>query len=437
MPLEATTPDFQLQPLLSGRAVALIAVTVLAVIVLRNRSDLVLTILAICLLSVSAMVGIISVLTAFWIHKRGEFKSLVSSFQVSAHATCDYTLSLCGVRLLPGYGATLKLTFPSPYMSSLVVSGRVTNNSIEWRVPLQFPHRGDWSAKTLTITIHDAFGLTSWRVCKDANLFPVVTVTAQTRNNQNLPHLLDGSETGEDLPLSGKRTGDYFDLRSYHPSDGIKRIVWSSFARGGELASRIPEPAVHITGNIDLYVYARTLDDDVTAAATNYLSQLEPFNAKWQLGCLGAGGRVVAQDIDRATELLTQTVWQSSVVNCQTDFSEFLDGVTINQQPGHTVIIFAQDTRVALPEEITLLESMGMMIESRGFTPKIVIAESANQSLSAALGERIGLHHKVSPIERITSLLVADKPEQLDLEPADTEKLAQVFSNRGWFVAHV
>ncbi len=175
---------------------------------------------------------------------------------------------------------------------------------------VSFPHRGIWRVLAVSGYVHDCFGLTSFRFRKLYHESPTYCeVHPPEVSSTQLPIITSTVRSGDALPFSRQRGGDYYDFKQYHPSDGARRIVWKMFARSGELVARHPEEAVIPEGHVIVFCLARSRDDALTRSTLNYLRQLEEANVNVLFSCLGADYNHLAENYTDAQNLLVSSAW--------------------------------------------------------------------------------------------------------------------------------
>jgi len=140
------------------------------------------------------------------------------------------------------------------------------------RESLVFPHRGIWKSGNLRARIEDLLGLSVWNFDIPSN--GAWEVSARETGLAPLPVVAASTRMGEELNLSDNRTGDPFDLKAYEQSDGIKRILWKTYARTGQLVVRRQEPAVLPEGEVAIFLVAEDSQDHVASALLGYIKQL-------------------------------------------------------------------------------------------------------------------------------------------------------------------
>jgi len=83
------------------------------------------------------------------------------------------------------------------------------------------------------------------------------------------------------------RSGEPFDIKPYEKSDGVRRILWKTYARTKELYVRRPELAVIPEGEVAIFLIAKKEDDYVASAV---LRQVQYLNQQDLVVCFGADG---------------------------------------------------------------------------------------------------------------------------------------------------
>lgn len=216
---------------------------------------------------------------------------------------------------------------------------------------VSFPHRGVWTMDGLSFVLRDIFGLTAlgWEIGLDEK----IDVSPQTIAVQPVPVVASSSRSGDLVNQSSERAGDLYDIKAYDPSDGIKKILWKTYAKSGELMVRRPEPAVTPEGELAVYLVAGRHDDYVAGAFLDYLRQLEEQEIRVIFGTdgmtepgLDAEGQELSEEwksiggqIRRA---VNYSVWSS---RCGTgaDFPAFLDALIQSDRLLYQTIVFCPE----------------------------------------------------------------------------------------------
>jgi hypothetical protein len=184
-----------------------------------------------------------------------------------------------------------------------------------------WPHRGLWTLAALEFSLQDALGFTklNWSLPIGVS----VEVSAPTVSIKPLPILAASSRIGDQWNQSRERTGDMFDIKAYDSSDGIKRILWKTFAKSGELVVRRPEPAIIPEGEVALYLIARKEEDHVAGAAQDYINELHRNQITVLFGTDGMLSSVVG------SEQLANSAPSSTSSSSSSPFSSLSSSVKI------------------------------------------------------------------------------------------------------------
>lgn len=178
----------------------------------------------------------------------------------------------------------LRLNIDLPY----ILSSRVRLNPyfeiIQYTISL--PHRGEWVLNGVQFELQDKLRLFK------ANILVQITTSIVARvpdiETRPIPILSSSVTPGDAYPMSTERLGEPFDLRPYQPGDSMKRILWKTFAKSGELITRQPEFSYTPEGEVLIFCAARTQDDYLASLALKYARDVESFGAKILAGCLGS-----------------------------------------------------------------------------------------------------------------------------------------------------
>ncbi|NLF25338.1 MAG: DUF58 domain-containing protein [Deltaproteobacteria bacterium] len=280
------------------------------------------------------------------------------------------------LQLLPLYQLSLKLEFERGTIITATHTLKGSSYGHRFiREQLKFPHRGIWHIRGLTAKLHDQFGLTSfdWKLTAELS-GQSLRVKPPSRSEGRLPILSSCRRSGDTLIDIQNRQGDYFDLKQYHPSDGLKKIVWKIFAKSGKLIARHPEPSMTPEGQVIAYCLAGPQEDFVCAAALGYLRRLEELELEIFFGCEAMRQMEPAQDSQIAEDLLIETVWQSacsSAASLPTQMRQFIGVLQskLRDTSPERVIIFCSTTRLGDEEMLNAYVACGHALEESGINP--------------------------------------------------------------------
>jgi hypothetical protein len=279
-------------------------------------------------------------------------------------------LKIESIRIPPLFYLNLELKFDKPGVAAHQI--RISGSQKQGRtiaVPTIFPHRGRWSVKEIAITLSDQFGLSSrsWTINQSSE----ITIAPAPVSESDLPPRSSADRPGELAESHMNRQGDPFDIKQYHPADGMKRILWKIFARSGELLSRHPEPSVTPDGQVVVYVLADSREDAVASAALSYVESLEMAGVEIFFGCLGMALRGAATTRSEAQELLIESVWDATTA---TPVEEALSLIrTYNDRylgsAAARIILLLGKTRAADPAAATNCLTLGDTLAAQGVQP--------------------------------------------------------------------
>lgn len=223
---------------------------------------------------------------------------------------------------------------------------------------ITFPHRGLWELRSLECRISDALGFCAlrWRLPLNHR----IQVSAADLPIIPLPIVASSHRSGEDLSTATERTGDLFDIKAYDPSDGIRRIMWKTYARSGELVSRRPEPAAIPDGELAIFLIAEREEDWVAGALQNYLEQLAANDIEVLFGTdtfaasntsrISANGYLTRRH--EIQEAIDGDVWRDSA-GSGAGFSAFLESLASRGRSLDQVVIFVSAENERWLSEVT------------------------------------------------------------------------------------
>ncbi|GEM_PF-5515121 len=178
----------------------------------------------------------------------------------------------------------LRLNINIPY--KLENKTRISPESEILQFTIFTPHRGEWLLDGVYFEIQDKLRLFSATVSVPIKTSVISRVpSVETRP---LPILSSSIIPGDAYPLSTERLGEPFDLRPYQPGDSMKRILWKTFAKSGELITRQPEFSHAPEGEVLIFCAARKNDDYLAGLALKYAYEVEATGTKIRAGCLGS-----------------------------------------------------------------------------------------------------------------------------------------------------
>ncbi len=239
--------------------------------------------------------------------------------------------------------------------------------------PIVFPHRGLWKIRALQLSFQDAFGL--WNLVRTYDVKDaLIRVAPPRRETSSLDIVSSSFVAGDALPLGEKRAGDYYDLKSYSPTDGVSRIAWKIFARSGELITRQPEREVLPDGKTLIYCLAGPKDDQICAELLAYTQKLESFDIDLTIACEGSEINRPAHNYKGAEDMLIRAALKSSTElnsSITQHISDFI-GLQSNLDQDSKILVFIGESRLSGSTSLEALRLAIQTVASRGLSPVIV-----------------------------------------------------------------
>lgn len=237
---------------------------------------------------------------------------------------------------------------------------------------LAFPHRGEWVFARTSYRVEDYFGLFCIRREAPLAVGPAaVRVRPRLDSFSALPILSSAVRSGDDVSHHVEHQGDPLDLKQYHPSDGVRRIVWKVFAKTGELITRHPERSMTPEGRVVCFVAAHESDDAPCAAALEYLKRLEELSLDLLVSCEGAGGGLAFSSTEAEAQFIDAAFKTSNAAALSADFQAFLGGVksALGAAQLECAVIFANVETIADSLRYRALSGLGSVCEREGIRP--------------------------------------------------------------------
>jgi hypothetical protein len=329
-------------------------------------------------------------------------------------------LRVSPVTLLPGVFLECSVEFAHPGSTPSIV--RLFGSSSEQRrvpITLSFPHRGNWDVKAIQCCLGDTTGFVRlrWAVPMQSSII----VTPEIPINTDLPLISSTQRPDDSNPDTVHRYGDPFDIKPYHPADGIKKIVWKAFAKSGELLSRHPEPAMTPEGFVAVCVLARPLDDDLCGRALAYVAALKELKLDILVGCEGHGDREPGRDAHSSKTLLVDSVWdaaQSNHASLVTDIQAIID--ESSQGSAHTnlrsLVLFCSGSRLTDKAESAAMIHLAQWLSAQAIEPVFFLTEP-----------QMSHNGPVSPLRKRAQALLIE-PHQPHARGASLEQYQQFLS---------
>lgn len=400
---------------LSGRSVVmLLALTYLLVDPIQKNADVVSAALTFGLLTVFVLSCSAVLVHGYYLRRRLTIAAYPPAAPVTSGEAARIVLHVSPIRILPGCRLDMNLEFEhvGAQVPTISITG-VSHTEHRIHADVICPHRGLWAVHSVRCEVTDALGLVtiSWRI----PLPLTITVTPARVVESRLPILSSTQRAGDLVLDTNNRNGDPYDIKPYHPSDGIKKIVWKAYAKRGELLSRHPEASMTPEGHVVMAVLAETSDDEICSHALSYISNLDEMALEILVGCLGRGPRPLARDPLSAETLLIDSAWDASKLTSERLQEEITSILDDCQALSHDLVVsklllFCDGRHAATTTDNAALFQTATWLESRGIEPVFCLSQlkhspaaTVNNSLSAFARALVVFDpHEASHVESIS-----------------------------------
>ncbi len=269
-------------------------------------------------------------------------------------------------------------------------------------VPYVFAHRGVWRVATASWTVQDCFGF--WKFHSKQiphGIAEATTVYPQLSMLHQLDPLYASVKQGDDQLDTAQLGTDLYDIKRYHPSDGLRKIVWKVFARTGELLSRHPEQTITPDGKVILLVAGGRMADAGYSQCYQYMQHMHQSG----VDVVAAGLQFRAEDIASEPEKFLE----HSLITAHHPLNAEIINALISAGQGAmqttTVglfIDFSCTDRQSLEELITAIRTVCNILKQEQITP-VVLATCTNHDTTP-----------IQPQDRIDALLNLIKEQNKD-----------------------
>lgn len=383
-----------LGPLSLRSVIILLALSYLLLGPVNTSSDIVSAGLAYGALTVIATLVLLVIIQGIILERRVSVQVLPPETRITSGTTARIVLHLPNLRILPLTHLDLLIDFehPLPFPTIVRVTG-LSRSDRRIHLDISFPHRGPWLIRGVRCKLEDIAGLAhrSWNCNQETSVVVAPPITTET----NLPILSSTQRPGDLVIDTLNRQGDPFDIKPYHPSDGLKKIVWKAFAKRGELLSRHPEASMTPEGYVVILVLAGPSDDDVCSRALAYTRSLDELKLDIVVGCQGGRSFVPASTPEAVEELLIDAVWEAahtSVDELRADAMALLDhchettrGIKVSK-----ILIFCSGDRLSNAAESRKVADLAAWLNTQDISPVFCVT-APSVSLTPGDGKGVSL----------------------------------------------
>lgn len=285
--------------------------------------------------------------------------------------------------ILPFFVLKLQLQFGPEKLPSAVhhLSGRIEHQKFIAE-ELSFPHRGPWHLAAIACSYEDRFGFAvlRWAVTGPIPLYSI-TVKPPPGVPTHLPILSSSIRSGESILEMNERRGEPFDLKPYHPADGIRKILWKIYAKSGELISRHPERSMTPEGQVVVFCLAAPEEDVVCSQTLAYLQQLKELDLELFVGCAGMTPGKTARSKEEAEKLFIDSVWQarlSTTASLLLDLGGLLEQVRQSLRGARiaNILIFCATGRLKNRSNLEMYTTIGDFLEQQQIHPVFFMVDT-------------------------------------------------------------
>lgn len=345
--------------------------------------DIVATVIVSCLGTLILLTGI-GALALGIINRKTMLLSpgIPSALPVFSQQNNNLCFLMSSLHLLPFFRIDLRFDFETsdiPPIRATISSGGSADRYPIF-TPMQFPHRGNWRFQKATWVLYDVFDLWHFHhTQKYDDTHAIVPVSPPAGFDSPPPIINSCLRDGDSVADIQEARGDYYDIKRYHPSDGMRKIVWKIFARTGELLARHPEKTMTPEGRVLMAVCAQSIHDSGARLAINYSSYLIDAGLECSATCLGQLSGDPAKTPEALEKLLIETAW-SSDHGVESSLAHLIDSLTVptshNQEHDTLIshIVIIGDFTTSKDGYTELLIKFGEKVTAKNLTPVFMIA---------------------------------------------------------------
>lgn len=347
-----------------------------------DQTDIVACVFSYCIIALVVLFASITILNGYTIKKHGIVEIFPPSIDrtnsagFTSQTKLDFILRVSQIKTLPLFVFTVQpefehrgLTLPAHHLVGSMNDSRVIRQEIV------FPHRGNWRLSKLKLSFGDQLGLSAihWEISDSPARKSFAVAPPHTFSN-SLPILSSCHRVGDMTVDTRERLGDPFDLKPYHPSDGMKKILWKLFAKRGELIARHPEASMTPEGQVVIFMLANPMEDHVCSACRAYLNALEDLSLSVFFGCEGMKESEIAKSSSAAEEMMVESAWNSAESTSSSiagELGTLLTSVGNSLDNGRIdrLLIFAAQERLEGENSARLLADLGHQLEQARIQP--------------------------------------------------------------------
>ena len=279
----------------------------------------------------------------------------------------------------------------------------------------RFPHRGHWSVRAFTFRVHDVLGITRAVVRLAQWDGPhQFTVLPEPRAFEQLPLVSSATREGDLYTDQHTHSGDPYDIKRYHPADGMRRVVWKIFAKSGQLMSRHPEAAIAPEGQAVVCCTADWAGDHVAAVCISYLGELLNLGIECYLASPHRSLEEPVTSTTQAALFLSEDIAEFTVAEAQ---QTIVDLVAMLRERRHStnlrsVALFLSQEALSDQEGAETLLAVIRSLEDMAVVPTLMIVANGEIDLPSQHWIRLdqGLEEESGVLDHLSRLFLAPVP---------------------------
>ena len=356
----------------------------------QNSADLVASLLGLTIVIFGILLPIVTIAFGLILKRRTSVQIIGPDEIIISNTLAKVGIRTSVLSVPPLYSLKIKMHFLNTGLEAstheLIGSSSKERRFIE---TIKFPHRGNWEVKELALNFGDNFGLSSvsWKI-------PLTNCTFRVypggEHQRQIPIVSSTQRSGDELEHPTQRTGDPLDLKPYHPSDGVRRILWKVFAKSGQLITRHPEKSMTPEGKIFSLILAGPKDDSSCQMALNHLTKIEELSLENWSSCLGTRveGLKPQSGVDAVADLAIDTAWAAqklintnSIANSiKTEIQYLLSNIPSDNSELSSIYLFIGKSILSSEQHLRDLKEVGSWLNSRHIDPIFCVEEQELRS---------------------------------------------------------
>lgn len=347
----------------------------------QEESDIIAGVICTSLLAVIFVVAVTSIINFFLIKRKLCLESSHSDPDLEALHSSLFTFKFTGYNTWPFLKLSSKLSLQYGRITTIsktIIFPQKNTGTLSNYIIL--PHRGNWELTKVNLYLTDLFGLIKISYVLKTPKYKYRAFPARPNGIiEPYPIITSRNREGDTSYNVDQKLGEYFDIKTYHPSDGLKKIIWKIYAKSGILISRHPETSMTPEGQVVIFVSACPHDDQLVQNVVEYFKTLDESNLQVYLGCSGMRDRPIATSAINCMNLLIDSTWDSEKSNNEIDnFIKQLGSKLSNLSSIEKIIFFVSSGQIVQSTNNNVYNSLDTL-DKLGIKPVVfLLKENVN-----------------------------------------------------------